>query len=418
MLRIHDELFELTDPALPAALASIYGTKVRPVCACKSGGVEMYISKVVGKFAVKRMPNTGPDHSPECDSYEPPPELSGLGQLVGNAIDEDTDEGVTTLKLGFSLTRVAGKSAPSPGTSEKDSVKTDGNKLTLRGTLHYLWEQAGFNRWSPAMEGKRSWGVIRKYLLLAAENKMAKGGSLVERLYIPEPFSAEKKGEIAQRRMARMAKAAAPAKETRQLMIVVGEVAEIGKSRFGFKIRFKHVPDCDFMMNEDLHKRLQKRFATELELWESHAENGAHLMAIATFGVGHTGVPSFEEIALMVVSPGWIPYESQFELMLLEALAEKKRRFTKGLRYNLASSTPLASVVLSDTLPQPTAMYVVPFGANDEYLQELGQLVENSRLQPWRWELGTADMPAFPPAAPSAPHRRQPAPPALEGEAR
>jgi len=157
---------------------------------------------------------------------------------------------------------------------------------------------------------------VRKYFLLAAENKVVKGSAFAERLYIPERFSAEKKAEIAQRRMARMAKAA-PAGGARHLMIVVGEVAEIGKSRFGFKIRFKHVPDCDFLMNEDLHKRLHKRFATEIALWDSNAAQGAHLMAIATFGLSETGVPSCEEVASMVVSRDWIPFENQFELMLL-----------------------------------------------------------------------------------------------------
>lgn len=417
MLRIHDQLFEMSDPALTAALASIYGTKVRPFCDCRPGGVEMYIARVTGKFAVKRMPNTGPDHAPHCDSYEPPGELSGRGQLMGNAIDENADEGLTTLKLGFSLTKVAGKAAPSPGTSEKDSVKTDGNKLTLRGTLHYLWEQAGFNRWSPAMEGKRSWAVVRKYLLLAAENKMTKGSALVERLYIPEPFDKDKKAEIAQRRMARMAKAAAPLKETRQLMIVIGEVAEVGTARYGFKIRFKHVPDCDFMMNEDIHKRLQKRFATEIELWSSNGDNGVHLMAIATVGVGHTGVPSFEEIALMVVSPGWVPFENQFELMLLGVLGDNKRRYVKGLRYNLASTSPLAAAVLSDTAPLPTAVYVVPPGASDTYREEMDKLIESSKLPSVKWELDSGVMPALPPAVPPKPYRKQTPLPAMESEA-
>lgn len=394
MLRIHDELFEVMDPGLPAALASIYGSKVRPVCTCRN--VEMYIAKISGKYAVKRMPNTGPDHSPGCDSYEPPAELSGLGQVIGTAIEEDADEGMTTLKLGFSLSKIAGKSAPSPSSGEKDSVKTDGNKLTLRGTLHYLWDQAGFSRWSPAMENRRPWPVIRKYLLLAAENKMTKGSALLDRLYIPEPFSEDRKSEIAQRRMAQLAKASAPAKETRQLMIIIGEVKEIGRARFGFKIRFKHVPDCDFMMNEDLHTRLHKRFATEIELWSSNADNGVHLMAIATFSVGPTGVPSFEEIALMVVSPGWVPFENQFELMLLNTLTEKKRRFVKGLRYNLASSTPLACAVLSDTNPLPTALYVTPFGASAEFVAALDELIAQSKLPSWKWNPAMGEMSALP----------------------
>jgi hypothetical protein len=396
MLRIHDELFELTDPNLVVALQDIYGSKVRPLCMCRSTGVEMYIAKVANKYAVKRMPNTGADHGADCDSYEPPAELSGLGQLMGTAIDEDTEAGTTTLKLGFSLSKMAGKSAPAPSGAEKDSVKTDGNKLTLRGTLHYLWDQAGFNRWSPAMEGKRPWPVIRKFLLLAAENKLAKGSALVDRLYVPEPFSPERKSEIAQRRMAKLATATAPARETKQLLIVIGQVAEIGKSRYGYKIRLKHVPDCDFMLNEDLHKRLQKRFGTELELWSSNDDAGVRLVAIATVAVGQTGVPSIEEIALMVTTQSWVPFENQSELLLLGMLAEKKRRFTKGLRYNLPSASPLATVVLSDTQPEPFAMYVVPFGASDEYRQQLEQLVDNSKLPSWTWEPALGEAPPFP----------------------
>ncbi|KMQ81296.1 DNA polymerase III, gamma/tau subunit [Candidatus Burkholderia pumila] len=43
--------------------------------------------------------------------------------------------------------------------SRTASFKANSKKLTLRGTLlhYYLWEQAGLNRWSPAMAGKRSW---------------------------------------------------------------------------------------------------------------------------------------------------------------------------------------------------------------------------------------------------------------------
>jgi hypothetical protein len=46
MLRVHDEVFELSDPGLATALALIYGTKVRPVRICRTGGVEMYIAKI------------------------------------------------------------------------------------------------------------------------------------------------------------------------------------------------------------------------------------------------------------------------------------------------------------------------------------------------------------------------------------
>ncbi|MDF6865560.1 DUF1173 domain-containing protein, partial [Escherichia coli] len=146
-------------------------------------------------------------------------------------IQENPDEGTTALKFDFALSKGASRSAPAPSGNETDSVKTDGNKLTLRGTLHYLWEEAGFTRWAPTMAGKRSWYVIRKYLLQAAEDKTAKGASLAGMLYMPESFNAEKKNEITQRRLAQMMRIATPEKGTRRLMLVVGEVKELAQSR-------------------------------------------------------------------------------------------------------------------------------------------------------------------------------------------
>ncbi len=100
----------------------------------------MYLAKVHGTVVIKRMPDTGGAHAPSCDSYEPPPELSGLSQVAGTAIQEDTETGLTTLKFDFSLTKVAGRAAPVPAGGDKDTVKTDDQaniaqyvKLSLAG---------------------------------------------------------------------------------------------------------------------------------------------------------------------------------------------------------------------------------------------------------------------------------------------
>jgi len=382
------------DPALLEILAESYSAKMRPLCLCRTPGIEMYVAKVNEKYLIKRMPNSGSGHAPACDSYEPPPELSGLGQVIGSAIQENPDEGTTSLKFDFSLSKGASRSAPTPSGKEADSVKTDGNKLTLRGTLHYLWEEAGFNRWAPTMAGKRSWYVIRKYLMQAAEDKIAKGASLSSILYLPESFNAEKKNEITQRRMAQMMRIATPEKGTRRLMLAVGEVKEVAQSRYGHKIVLKHLPDCHFMMNDDIHKRLLKRFEVELGLWD--ALEGTHLMMIGTFSIGATGVASLEEVALMSVTENWIPFESTFEKMVLDALTQQNRRFMKGMRYNLPSTRPLACAVASDTEPQPTAMYVVPPGASEDYTAAVESLIEESKLASWTWTAGDAPMPALP----------------------
>lgn len=392
--RIDHQFIKSDDLTLPEALAQAYAAKTRPACMCREPGIEMYIAKVTGKFLVKRMPNSGGSHAPACDSYEPPPELSGLGQVMGSAIQEDPDEGVTTLKLDFSLTKVTGRAAPVASGAESDSAKTDGNKLSLRGTLHYLWEEAGFNRWAPSMAGKRNWYVIRKYLLQSAEDKSAKGASLGDILYVPETLYPDKANEIEQRRAAQMAKATAHQKGARHLMLVIGEVKKIEQSRYGHKIVFKHLPNYHFMMNDDLHKRLCKRFEAELGI--SDALPDTHLIAIGTFSLTNGGTASLEEVALMNVTENWVPFENTFDKMVIDAMTHANRRFMKGLRYNLQATRPLACMVASDTRPEPTAMYIVPPGTSESYTSAMNELIAESKLANWLWEAGVA-MPPLPP---------------------
>lgn len=392
--RISSASIDASDSRLPALLAEQHATRQRPLCECRRPGVPMYVAKIGGRFFLKRMPDTGGDHATSCDTYEPPQELSGLGQVSGSAIVENPDDGTTALKFDFSMTKTGGRQAPLKGDGKSDSVKTDGNKLTLRGTLHFLWEEAGFHKWSPNMAGKRSWPVLKRFLMQAAEDKTAKGAALGDLLFVPDMFVAEKKDQLAQQRNSRIMRVAAPENGARKLMLVVGEVKDIAVSRFGHKMLIKHMPDFGFMLNDDIHKRLMKRFENELALWE--AIEDSHLMAIGTFSVGQTGVASMEEVALMIVTPNWIPFENLLEKNLLDKLTAENRRFFKGMRYNLADNRPLASAVLSDTL-NPVAMYVVAPAAGEDYMQALTELTANSKLESWIWQ-SDSDMPAIPSA--------------------
>lgn len=392
--KIADKVYGADDPRLNEALASVYGSPNRPLCLCRDGGIEMYIAKLGRMFVIKRMPHTGAQHSSGCDSYEPPAELSGLGEVMGGAIQTNLDDGLTALRLDFALSRSGPRAAPVQTGAEHDSVRTDGKKLTLRGTLHFLYDEAGLTRWSPAMDRKRSWWVVRKYLLQAATDKVVKGGSFADALYIPESFSMERKDEITRRRLDIFNSLSKADGATRRLMVLIGEVKELGDARFGKKMIVKHLADAHFMMNDDVYKRLLKRFEHELMLWGG-AEN-SHLLTVATFSVSGAGVASIEEASLMLVNENWIPYESIDEKMLVDTLTNQKRRFVKGLRYNLPSTNPLASVVLSDTA-KPVAMYVLPYGASDQYKKELRELQEGSELEQWQWDTG-GDMPTIPSA--------------------
>ena len=118
---------------------------------------------------------------------------------------------------------------------DSDSVAHSGTKLSLRGLLHYLWDQADLTRWQAGFAGKRTWGTVRKHLLLAAENKIARGDSLGSRLYSPEVFSVDQRDAINTRRMAQWSQAIAAPGKPQQLMLLIAEVKEIVPARYGFK---------------------------------------------------------------------------------------------------------------------------------------------------------------------------------------
>lgn len=355
----------------------------------------MYVAKFADRHLLKRMPETGPLHDPSCDSYEPPYELSGFGHVAGSAIRENAEDGVTVLKLDFNLSKTGAKAAPATAEGvEAGSVKTDGSKLSLRALLHYLWDQAEFNRWRPRMAGKRNWAVIRKYLLEAADGKIAKGKPLGDVLFIPEMFRLDRETEITQRQTAFMNKAAAFDGKRRSLLMLIGEVKEIAPARFGHRMFVKHMPKFPFMLNEDLHRRMNVKFANELSLWGAMPES--HLIAIATFGLGPTGFASVESIALMIVNENWIPFETSYDAALLDALTHAQANYLKGLRYNLPGKEPLASVVLTQEDATPIAMYVVPPDADGAHRLALEALVADSEMAAWVWKAGVEEMPALP----------------------
>ncbi|RQT22108.1 DUF1173 domain-containing protein [Burkholderia contaminans] len=374
-----------------AKLPAAHEAKTRPRCLCMDPPIAMYIARFDGRYQVKRMPDTGAKHKLGCDSYKAPPGLSGYGDVDGTAIVEDAESGEVTLKFGFALAKGAAREMPEPSDNEPDSIKADGKKLTLRGLLHYLWEEAGLNRWSPAMAGKRNWSVLRKYLLLAAAGKNAKKMSLEDMLYVPEMFIGDQKDLIAQRRTEHLARISVSESGKPHFVLVIGELKEIATARFGFKLVIKHLPDYGLMIDEKTKKRIEKIFAAELEIWA--ATEGTHLMVIATASLSAAGIATVQEVSMMLTTDSWIPFESLADNTLLKTLA--KRRYQKCLRYNQTARHPIATALLTDA-ERGTALYVVPGDASSGYQAELELLIAESELDAWIWRPAMEAMPSLP----------------------
>lgn len=378
----------------PRILQKGYATKLRPICLClvKGNSPSLYIALFRGQYILKRLPYSGPFHAPHCDHYEPPPELSGLGQVSGSAIREEPESQTTALSLDFALTKGRSRQVGVASEVEHESVRNDGTKLTMRGLLHFLMDEAGLTRWTPAMAGRRSWYVVRRELLKAASSKTTKGQPLPTLLHIPESFALDRADEIRQRQRESLARLA---ESTSARMILLGEVKAIESARYGKCLVVKHMPDLKLLMTDDLYKHMVSRFAHHFQLWSQLEVS--HLMLLATISRSAQGVFSIEAACLMNVNTHWIPFESLFEWELLDALHRAQRRFTKGLRYNLPSKKLLVCAVLQDTGEVPTALFVVPHDAESEYDAAIDELVQQSNLRAWRWRAGLNSMPELPP---------------------
>ncbi|CAN7738044.1 DUF1173 domain-containing protein [Rhizobium leguminosarum] len=391
---IGKEPLDETAPEFQSQLERAYEQKLRPLCRCKEPPVPMYIARVDGQFLVKRMPLSGRDHEVACPSYEPPYELSGLGPLIGNAIQIDATTGSAVLKLDFSLSKRGNRTVAASSTEASESVRIEPKKLSLKAMLHYLWDVGELTEWTSLWAGKRGWGRVRSGLINAARQMTVRGNPLSDILFVPEVFHQQDREKIAARRAAALAGAQTAASGPRRLMIAVAEVKEFAPARDGQKIIARHLP-FPFVVEQGTWKRLSARYETELELWRSSDE--LHLILIATFGISSAGIAAVEEIAMMVVNENWVPFETVHEQRLLERLSGLRSKSVKGLRFNLSRKQPIVSVTLPEQRPAPVAMFIVPASSNGEYEAALAEMIEGRpEMAPWIWRVSEGDMPALP----------------------
>jgi hypothetical protein len=350
----------------------------------------MYVAHLGDGYIVKRMPGTGAQHAPDCPSFEPAPDASGLGALLGTAIVENPATGVTTLRLGFAMSK-GSREPMSQVCADRHEAKAGGRaSLSLLGLLHYLWDQAELTHWRPAFAGKRTWAVVRKHLLRAADGKVAGSMPLQTTLCVPEPFSIEAREAIAERRNNQWAAAMQPDGQRQRLLLMIAEVKQVAPARYGYRVVLKHLPDHAFGLDESLYRRLTRRFATELALWGT--DDDTHLISIVTFAVGAAGVPSLNTIALMPTTAQWLPVKDPFENELVDELVRSGRAFVKALKYGGPQKHGDVVATLTDTGSAPVQLLIDAANHQDS---EARQHERDGDRWVWRPHLG-----AWPPVPP------------------
>lgn len=251
-----------------------------------------------------------------------------MGQVRGSAVLDDEASDETSLKLGFPLSRGGTRLAPAALTNDKPTVKSSGQKLSMSGLLHVLWDRAELTHWHPKIAGKRTW-------------------------------------------------------------FVVGEIKEIVPAHGAEKIVLRHVGDMPFVMDQDMARRFHKRFAGELALWQAQEGpngKGGQLVLAGSFARHREGTFDLIEVALTPATGAWLPYETGDERYLVGKAVAEKRRFVKGLRVNLDTDTPIASLVLKDTGEEASAIHI--HDRDSEVAEPLEALLAGQGVAHLLWKEG------------------------------
>ncbi len=363
-------------------------------CVCTQPAVEMYVPFVRGQYLLSCMPGTMARHALACTHYEPPLSISGAAAVMGSAIDAN-ESGDITLRLDFAMRKISGNVPPGPSGQGLESAKVNPNKLSMRGLLHYLWQEAGFHKWSPRMEHKRNDWVLHKYLVQAAASKRISAGLLSDVLVVPRPEGSGGQGGTADTHVSlQLARAATDASGARRMALVIGEVVRLSHGTLAHQLAISGLPKA-LAISDALFSQVERVFSAQIAMWQAGVNR---LMVLGTFFNDTVGNPVLSELTLMNVSAELLPFENIFEEALIARLVGAQRRFSKGLRYNLKRSVPIASAVLTDT-ERPVALFILQPGGDQALLTAQVSQAQSEGLETLVWRAGMDAEPALPPIA-------------------
>jgi hypothetical protein len=157
----------------------------------------------------------------------------------------------------------------------------------------------------------------------------------------------------------------------------------------------KHLPDCPLVLDSTTGRQLARRF--ERELLAKVQQPDTRLLVGCTIRPAAEGLGHADTLAMMAVTPQWLPFEHLLERALLVELVRQGRRFLKPLPYEAGPSAAFASALLLDTGDATIPLHLEPPSAGGQR----GARGDGERSVPgskrWIWRPGEAlVMPALP----------------------
>jgi hypothetical protein len=278
---------------------------------------------------------------------------------MGEAIIEHSPDAVE-VRVNFPLARVPGRPFPRGETLDPPEIHAPRRRMSLRALLHLLYERAGFNRWYPAMEGKRNQAVLHKYLNEAARDIVIQGRPLSDRLYVPEPFRVENKDAIADRRRRKLAVLQSPEDDVQfKMALIVGQYNGVESTVFGRKVLIRHMADAPLYVDAKVWEKIERTFGGLLAARDADVARKPRILLAALIYAKREHLYQIDTLTMMLLSDQWLPLEGPHELPLMDRLCEEGRSFMKPLQYDARTPAVFPNVLLLDTGDAPRPLHLI-----------------------------------------------------------
>lgn len=366
--------------ALKDARANKAEAKV--ICLCKGQHEDQSLRRLIvryredyDRFYLSGWQRSGGQHRHNCRYYSLWADEAAAKAYSASVVRVNED-GTFSITLPVGLSRQSGTESTAADVNPARHPRTGKAKpsMTLLGLAHFIWQQAEINTWKPQYVKNRP----RNALWLARRLDSMAQDIRISRLRLSDVLLVSAANEGPQKQVNQQRVRFATESKKRMVAIALlkaDATAGFDKMQAGCLILSSPLGFPKLTVSPNVFRACERSFGVEINVWRT----GHKVVAIVEtepptlrFETKNgRNVPITEAdvigIALMRVTPRFIPVDSGYEAIIEARLCEEARSFIKPLRFDAEEDT-LPDFVLTDVHGKESVPMEV-FGMNTgEYI--------------------------------------------------
>ena len=393
--------------------------EAKVICLCKGRDTDLTLRRLVvrylkdsDRFRLSAWQYSGGQHRHNCRFYSVWADEASAKTYASSVVTVNAD-GTFSITLPVGLSRQHGSENSAPDVNPARHPRTGKSKpsMSLLGLGHFIWQQAEINIWKPQFVKNRP----RSAFWLASRIDSTAKSIRISRLMLSDVLLVSAANEGAQRQTNQQRVRFASENKKRMVAIALlkaDATAGFSEMQAGRLSLSSPIGFPKLKVSPNVFRSCERSFQSELNAWRAGhkvvavVETEPPTIRFERINGRTVPIPEAEVIgiALMRVTPRFIPVDSGYEEIIEARLCEQARSFVKPLRFDAEEDT-FPDFVLTDVDGRESVPMEV-FGMNtEEYTARRDAKTElyNREYGPdgwWSWDATLRDaehsIPPFP----------------------